>query len=584
MFLISNFLGKLLIKKENKLYKLHAVFGFALLACILEFLYLPVMLSKESSMLFPYITITVLAVLFGISLFKIEKEDFKFLKTSSFYILLVLILVVFKIYYPMDAGDDSFYIPFIRDLTNSPIFSISPRNGYPGFVGNYYVFQGYYLMLASINYFMTSSLAILFIFKTYMSLIFIIFMSQIFMHIKQELNLKGLVPILISVISVALVGYQSLTHIYWGSFALFPVFIPLYIIVFDKYLKEKTKDNIGLLMLLTGAMIFLSSSTLFLISFLALTFLLLELYQKKAKSFDYLMIILPNLIYLALYLNNYKLLYLIGITIIIIYSLTKKLDVFINKYFRYSFLAIPIVLTLIAKYMNIDYSWENYNMGYLVLIFNLVISALIVFVFSKKREIISIPAIFVIFTICFFNPFSAKLIAFVIKPEVYHRLFFITKNPLVIIVVLNYLYNYFKKYHLTKVLFNLAILSLLVIYGRVIASSSVLSKNYHQPYNYLYREEEANLDLARHLPKGSVLSIYFQPRIFDVDIKGLNYRYQSFDELYRYLTEPDYESDEAYETVLRYEYLIIFKDPDLANKLKDFSLKYQNEKYMLLKG
>ncbi len=587
MYLISNFLGKLIIKKESKYYNLRSVFGFAFLASILELIYLPFMLSGTSSA-FPYITLLVLGFLFIMSIFKTKREDFFFLKSPVFYILIILGLFIYKIYYPMDAGDDSFYLPFIRDLASNKLFSINPRTGFPGMVQTYYVYQGYYFLMSSLNYFFTSPSTIFFVFKFYMSALFITFLSQIIDYVKGDYKMKGYAYWLIFTIAIFLLGYPSLTHIYWGSFALYPVFIPLYTIVFADYLKTKEIKSIVLLVLLNIAMIFLSSSTLFLISFVAISFGLLDLYQKRAKSFDYFMILLPNLLYLALFLEKYFLLYIIIGIVVLVHFFSKYVDLIINKYLNYLFVAIPIILYVMAKLIGVPNTWESYHMGYLVLLFNIFISILILFTFKKRRKLEIIPAVFVIYVIAFFNPFSSKLIAAVIGVDVYHRLFFMTKNPIMIIIVLYYLYKFFKDYHASKYLFNLFLLVLLGIYGKVILNATFLDQRYYSNYNYLLREEVANLDLAGQLPKGNYLSIYYQPRMYERTITGNNFRYQGLgpqadNALNRYLTELNFEDEEAYSVIKEYDYLIIFKQKEILSKLPDFEKIYQNSKYILLK-
>ena len=83
---------------------------------IFHLIYLPFVLSAEGNNIYPYISILVLGVLFIVSIFKLKKEDFYIFKSPIFYFLLILTIFVYKIYYPMDAGDDAFYIPFIRAL------------------------------------------------------------------------------------------------------------------------------------------------------------------------------------------------------------------------------------------------------------------------------------------------------------------------------------------------------------------------------------------------------------------------------------------------------------------------------------
>lgn len=587
MYLISNFLGKLIIHKESKFYNLRSLFGFAFLASILEILYLPFMIS-ESSKYFPDLTLLLLGALFIVAIFNTEREDFFFLKSPIFYFLVILGLFIFKIYYPLDAGDDSFYLPFIRDLAAKPLFSINPRTGLAGTVQSYYVFQGYYFMLSSLNSFFNSSLTILFVFKFYMSFIFITFLAQLIEHVKEYYKIKSKIFIIIFLIAIFLLGYPSLTHIYWGSFALFPVFIPAYILVFKEYLEKKSLFLIMLLVLLNVAMIFLSSSSLFLLTLIACSFLFLDLYTSKVKSFDYVAIILPNLIYLSLFVARYFWLYILIGIVVLMYFFQKYIDKYVVKYFKYSFIAVPIVLYAMAIYLGIKNNWESYNLGYLILIFNIFISGLILYSFKKKQKFEIIPAVFVIYIISFFNPFSSKMIAAVIGTEVYHRLFFMTKNPLMIIIILYYLYDFFKDYHASKYIYNAFLVGLLLIYGKVILNASFLNSRYYAPYNYIFREEAVNLDLAKHLPNGNYISIYYQPRSYNSKVTGMNYRYQGLGPMAdhsvnRYLSEVSFDSEDAYKEIKTYDYVLIFNDKGIKAKLPDFEKYYVNERYAILK-
>lgn len=588
MFIISNFLGKLLIKKEDSLYKLHSIFGFALLMAIFHLIYLPFILNGKGNDIYPYISIIVLGLLFVISIFKLEKEDFYFLKSPVFYFLLILGIFVYKIYYPMDAGDDAFYIPFIRDLASSKLFTIDPRSGLAREIQNIYLYQTYYLFLAAIEYFLTSANAILFIFKTYFSIIFISFLSILIKFIKDKYKIKTTIFIILFLLSIFLLGYSALTHIYWGSFALYPVFVPIYLIVLQKYFETKNKLYIYLALILNIAMISLASTALFLVALIVLTFALIDLIKRSLRGFDYLVLMLPNMLYLALLIDRLYLLYLFVLILFIFYYLDNAISSFANKYLKYLFVFVPIILYLLAKYFNIISSWEDYNMGYLIIIFNIFISLLIAFVYHKESKIDTLAAIFLVYTIAFFNPLSSSLIAKFVSNDVYHRLFFITKNPIMIIVVLNYLYQYFKKFHLSRILYLSFLIALTVLYIKVILDSSFLNKNYYNSYNYLYREESANLDLANYIKEDNILSLYYQPRIYNSLAYGKNYRYPkdgpgANEAMSKYISDLSYNDNSVYKEIKKYNYIIIFNDKKLLYKFPDYMIDYENEKYILLK-
>lgn len=583
MYIISNYLGKFLFKEDDRLYKFRSLFGFALLTVILELLYLPLILMRESAALFRIITLVILGGLFIVALVKTKREDFFFLKSWQFYVLLVLVFLVFRIFYPLDIGDDSFYIPFIRDLAKDPILSIDPRTGLSAIVNNHFIYQGYYYMLSALNNLISSKYFLIFLFRSYMSFVYIIFLSILLKEIKTYFNLDKAIHNLLSVLAILVLSYLGLAQIYLGSYVLYPIFIPLYILAFQRYIRKKNNTNLALVVLVNISMIFFSSTALIFSSLIAFSFFIYDSFKEEVNIFKYYLIILPNLIYLLLLFDQSKYLYFAFLLLLLLFIVNFTLSKLLNRYLKYLVVFIPFILAITADVFDLNYSWASLNLSYYSLFISLFLALSILYI-SLKMKLGPIPLFLSIYIYLFFNPLSYRLIAHLIGVELIHKLSFIIFNPLVLIISLASIWSYSKKYHLIKYLYLVAIVIALIFNAKSLLDKSLLHEDYPKDYSILLRSSKDDLNLAKRLPDAGILSYYFQARIYNDNSFGEFYSKRNREEsLSLFLSDEEYYNEETKNKTLFYDYIITFNKEKLIKKLAPYEIVYQNNTYVLMK-
>ena len=114
-----------------------------------------------------------------------------------------------------------------------------------------------------------------------------------------------------------------------------------------------------------------------------------------------------------------------------------------------------------------------------------------------KKDADVLHYIFTFYILIFFNPFVAPIISkFLTTSDVYHRLFFITKNPFIIIYLL---YDVFKYFKMAKnvILRNVSVIISLVLifnYGRILISRTLFNPDYFKSnYNYILRSDNDSM-------------------------------------------------------------------------------------------
>ena len=599
------------IKKESKLYSLRSVIGFASFLGVSQIIYYPMLYFKVSSIVTNTTTAILLLGAFILGLFKVKKEDFKFLKSYEFWIILIAVFIVIKIMPGFDAGDDSFYMSLFKDNSNiDSINTINPRVGLVGYIDYVYVYQGFYLLMSFIygvqNFLFSGDINNIFIsFRTTMSVLAIIFTSLIFIYIKDNYKDKNNKKVfyLIQLLSFFLVAVLEWAHIYWGSFMIFQIFIPLIMILFNLYLKDKDKYKYILTIVNLG-ILSLASSSLFLFAIVAFGYFTYEMFNKSVKSKDYFLMLLPSIIYACFIFN--KLIFIpIALIIYLIYSkIDKVIDNLLNKYLKYVLFILPIVFLLIGLHMNYTFSLETYRVSKITHLYNFIVVFYSIYLIIKKEKINPNIFAFMVIVLLFFNPVVEPFVShYMTSTYVYYRLFYITRNPFIVTVVILSIYDTCKKHNLKKILIPLFIggVSLLIInYGKNFLESTVLLENYNTPYNYLLREDEYSIELGKEIQKlpsnSKILSMYFAPRMYKDDLITDVIRYPDKKEYYwNYAARLLYREDESLDTTYyyfseyikenNYQYLILFNN-DKIKKLERFSGRYdimfKNDKYVLV--
>lgn len=599
LFICSNGLGKYFVKKDSKLYILKSLLGFLILLAILQLGYYPIQYFNLSSTIHLIWTSIVLLITFILGIKNLKKEDFNFLKSYEFYVFVILMFVVIKILPATEAGDDAFYMPFIMDNAYlHEINTVNPRTGKISLIDNVYWYQGYYLLHSLFyriqNILFNASTDVIISFKTTMTLLSSIFASLIFKFMKDTLKplINKYIYHIITLLSLLLVGVLEWSHIYWGSFIIFPIFIPLYILLFNEYLQEKDKKIKYALFTSNIGMISLASTSLFLNLIITFGFFIYELFKKQCKAEDYYFILIPCMLYACLILN---ILWLFPILLIMYFILLKyknHINKFINKYLFYPLLALPIIFTILSLILYHNVNWSLYRLGYPILIFNSIITGIIIYQIIKNKEINPILFVFAVTFIYFFNPLVGPFVShYMTSTTVFYRLFYITKNPVVITTIFITLYINFKETKVLKYLVITGISILLINYGYNLLKGTILEPTYFKSYNYLLRETKDSNDLGNYLfnlEEGKILSIYVAPRMYNNKLKTTVYRYPNDTDI-----RSDYWLNVLYfnETnvleflnsmkLYEYDYIIIYTN---SNTIIDeyYRTVYQNDTFQLL--
>lgn len=543
IFIISCGIGKLVTKKEEGILKdISAPIGFVIFFAILQLGYYPMQYFQVSSNVVHIYTaiITIAVLIYAIN--KVKIKDLSFLKRYEFYILIVLIFAVIKVLPANEAGDDSFYMPLIMENAQTEqINSVNPRTGWDWNVDEIYKYQGYYLFNSSmygLQSIICDSVDNIFItFRTTMTFVSVIMMAIILSAIKNEWKIKGLIGLILTVFAIFLTGTLELSHVYWGSFNIFVIGIPIYLLVFYRYLTADNKKYAYLLAIIGLGLNSLASTSLFLQVLITFSFFIYSVRQKQFNVLDYLIIMIPNFLYAVLFLNKL----ILFIPIIILYCIFifyKKIQIitdnFINKYaYKYLFI-IPFVFFALGILLKLDFSWNIYRLSKVILIFNITMALAITYLDIKTKQIGPLEFAFVMFVLFFFNPLVAPFVSKYFTSEVvYYRLFYITKNPVMIILIFYRVYLYIKeKNKILKTIYIMGICVLLLRYAYIIAGNTFLEPSYYNKYNYILRQDQDSRNLGRFLKENedkyggkNIVSIYFSPRQYSLNYYLNNYRY-----------------------------------------------------------
>lgn len=549
IFVISNGIGKFLLSKKEEIKILSVPVGFIVFMGGLQLGYYPMQIFQVSSTLVHTYTALISIPLFIYGIAKIKKEDFCFLKHYEFYILIILIFGIIKIIPATDAGDDSFYMPLIMENSQTDkINSINPRTGWNWNVDEFYKYQGYYLFQSSMYklqntlFHFTSDIFITF--RTTMSLFVIISFAIIIYGIKSIYEIKDkTIALIITILSILLIGTLELSHLYWGSNLIFIIGIPIYLILLEQYTKNQQKKYVWIITGISLGLNAIASSSLFLQTFIIFSFFIYCLKIKNIKIYDYLIMMLPNIIYAILFLQKYWL--IVPVILIYIMFLNKKVQEIVEKLllkdiiYKLIFI-LPLVLFIIGIVLKLDFSWNIYRVGYGTLLANLLVILAIIYLYIKNRKIDVSQFIFFIYFIFFFNPLVAPFVSeFLTSKVVYYRLFYITKSPFMIITIFYSVYTYIEgKKKTLKYAYIIGVGLLIIRYGAILGSYTFLEPTYYTKYDYVLREDMDSKELGDFFTenqekfKGQVVtSMYFSPRQYSLNYHANTYRYP-YDEKY----------------------------------------------------
>ena len=152
----------------------------------------------------------------------------------------------------------------------------------------------------------------------------------------------------------------------------------------------------------------------------------------------------------------------------------------------------------------------------------------------KTKKIGPLEFAFVMFVLFFFNPLVAPFVSKYFTSEVvYYRLFYITKNPVMIILIFNRVYLYIKeKNKILEKIFIIGICVLILRYAYIMAGNTFLEPSYYNKYNYILRQDQDSRNLGKFLKENedkyggnNIVSIYFSTRQYSLNYYLNNYRY-----------------------------------------------------------
>ena len=557
--------GKFFIKKESKLYPLRSVIGFVIFMGVLEVLYLPLEYFNLSSSYSNIITLLLSISSLVLGFIHIKKDDFSFLKDYHFYMLLVLLFGIMKIIPSVDATDDAIYFPLIMDNAYNNINTIAPDTGILGNLDAYHSYQGFYIFISfiyKIQHLIFNSFTDIFIvFRSTFTLLFALYFSSILSYLKSifKKGINSYIYILLEVLSVLLIGVQHLNHLYFGSFALFSIFIPLYMIVINNSLKE---SNLKAILLMEVGLISLASSSLFLIlMILSVLFSYEVLVNKKVDITSYLLESIPCGIYAILLINKLILIPVYLLLILILYIFRNTLNKVLSKYGKYIVYSIPFIFILgsilLKGFINISLFSKS------ILLFNfLMLTILLYLVLIKKEKINFYVFLFILMILIYYNPFTSTLVSrYLTTKEVFYRISFITKNPLTIISIFIFILKAFDKKYL-KIGLYIFIGGLTILYTRNLYTLMIKNDDYFYDYNYILRESKENLEVGDILTtlEGKVVSLDFPFRSYNTTLSGKIYRFlgtaEYSDNIYEVLHHNYFLSDGFFNEIKEYDYII----------------------------
>lgn len=587
IYIISNGIGKYLIKKDSNLYILRSLLGFCLLLFGLQIIYYPIQWYQLSSGIVFISTGIVILLGLYIGIKNLKREDFFFLRHWEFYLLFILVFWIIKIIPATEAGDDWFYMPMIMDNANiAHINSIQPRSGWNWNIAELWSYQGYYLLVTFLyqlqSFISTGFENIFIVFRSTFSLLMIVYSSIILISLDKMLHFNNkAISFIVKATSIFLVNFLDWSHVYWGSFATLPTLFPLLMILLNEYSKNKESKLAYLIAIVSGAMLSLFSSSLFLNVFLIYAFFAYCGIKKMVSFKDFAIMLFPTMLFLCFFIKlPYLTIIILPCYVWIYRSDFILIDKFLNRISKYIVIALPIVIVILSIILNLNFTWNYYRLSYTFLMFNIVISVLIIYSSYKITTYIEpIYIAFVIFNITFFNPLVCPLIAhFFTTEEVYYRLFYITKNPLILSYLFYFLYKLVDKKEVYKSIYKVALCSLCIYYSFTLLKNVNFEIGYSKEYNYILRESKDSLALGDFLNnseniRGSyVWSIYFAPRQYDISYKSNVIRYPDSITTNSNMLKMMYSEDD----VTQEEY-IDFKN-QLYRESVDLLITYNNER------
>ena len=333
IFVISNAVGKIFIKPNSKIYPIRSVVGFAIFIGSFQIIYYPFEFFHLSGKLLFFLEFVIIAVSLIYGFKKLKKDDLSFLKDYKYYILLLFFFGIMKIFPGTDATDDEYYFPLIIDNANNLINTINPELGSSDFIGSYHAYQGYYLFVSFIykiqHFLFNSYFDVIISFRTTFTLLFVSFLSILLKYIKSNFIKKTnkYIYLLFEILSILLIGISHLNHIYYGSFVLFLIYIPIYIILIDYYVNNKKDNKYAIIFLEMGLLSFASSSLFLILMILSIYISYSIIIKKKIEIYDYALFLIPEWIY-SMFMINIPIL---SILFFLLIFLINKYKDFINK-------------------------------------------------------------------------------------------------------------------------------------------------------------------------------------------------------------------------------------------------------------
>ncbi len=602
-----------IIKKDNKLYPLKSIIGFCILLGISQIIYYPMQYFKVSSNITNITTLIILLTSFIYGLTKITKEDFKFLKSYEFWIIFLMVFIIIKIIPGVEVGDDLFYFSLFKDnaYANS-INTIDPRVGIVGEIDEVYLYQGFYLLMSFLyrvqNTLFNGNLNNIFVsYRTTMSLFSIILTSIMFLYIKDIFKNKNNKKVfyLIQLLSLLLIAIPEWEHIYWGSFMLIQIYVPLAMILMNDYLKNNNTKY--LIMVVNFGMLSLSSTMLFIFAIIAFSYFVYELFKKTAKFKDYYLMLIPLMIYASFILNKIFLLPIIFILFLVAYKLDKPINIIINKYLKYFVFVLPIIFVLVALKMHYKFRIEPHRVSKVTILYTLAIAVYTLYLIIKKEKINPTLYVAMIIALLFFNPIVEPFVShFLTSTYVYYRLFYLTKNPFIVTILFLSIYEQCKKHKYKtylKPIYYFGIILLILNYSKNFLSTAVFVKNYDIDYNYILREDKYSRELGEEVmklePNSKVFSVYFAPRMYNDKLitrvarhpdPGLYNEWETnitVGALYREseMSKEEFALFEKRVEEMGYNYLITYNNKEKLNKFNNtkYDIIYENKLFVLIK-
>ena len=435
-----------------------------------------------------YLTITgsiVILILFILDLKNIK--SFKEIYTDKNILLMLFITcIIFFVYmrtmpYEFWSFDDSFYLPFMyENADTTKLLSVQPRTGESiDKIMNIYATQGYYMIgsyfISLYNIFKSALglkfgyVAIAYYFMAFPSFLALILVCVGMAKELTDKRWKNILFVSLFIFFTIFLAIDSnlLNNVimtgYVGPFVTLTIYIPFILLCLSRYFKGE-RSYAKLLMGSFFTLLSFASFNIFLIFVLIYVLLFMQfVFKKKLYLKDYIIMLIPELIFLVDFVIGNNIVAFIGqilmVILLILYfkfgKVLDKLEITLFKILKCIVYALPFIFFVLSSMMimfNIDINCSStdyitkvidtifplfgtnefhYSAIFITGFYLLLLACFIYMGMKKSDNKKYVCAYIIIILSVFLNPFTIPFVSTYITSETYNRLFILILNPFV---------------------------------------------------------------------------------------------------------------------------------------------------------